>query len=105
MAQAVFNGVVIAESDETVVVEGNHYFPPDSLELEYFSETPAHNTTCAWKGVASYYDIEVDGERAEAVAWTYRDPSEAAANIKDHVAFYPKVRVEAATRRSFFNRR
>lgn len=105
MAQAIFNDVVIAESDETVIVEGNHYFPPDSLNDEFFSETPSYTTTCAWKGVASYYDVEVGGERAEAVAWTYRDPSDAAANIKDHVAFYPKVRIEGAEKPGFFNRR
>lgn len=105
MAQAVFNGVVIAASDETVVVEGNHYFPPESLHNEFFSETPSYNTTCPWKGVASYYDVEVDGERAEAVAWTYRDPSDAASNIKDHVAFYPKVRVEGDRKPGLFGRR
>lgn len=104
MPQAVFNNVVIAESDDTVVVEGNHYFPPEAIKEEYFSETPSHNTTCPWKGEASYYDVEVDGERARAVAWTYRDPSDAAANIKDHVAFYPKVRVEG-TGRGIFGRR
>ncbi|NNF89190.1 MAG: DUF427 domain-containing protein, partial [Acidimicrobiia bacterium] len=81
--KALFNDVVIAEADETVIVEGNHYFPPESLNLEFFSETPAYTTTCAWKGLASYYDVEVDGERAEAVAWTYKDPSERASNIKD----------------------
>jgi uncharacterized protein (DUF427 family) len=97
MPQAVFNGVVIADADETVIVEGNHYFPPDSLNPEFFSETPSHTTTCPWKGVASYYDVEVEGERARAVAWTYRDPSERAAMIKDHVAFYPKVRIKVTS--------
>jgi uncharacterized protein (DUF427 family) len=104
MPSAVFNGVVIAETEETVMVEGNHYFPPESLKGEYFSETPAYNTTCPWKGVASYYDVEVDGERAPAVAWTYRDPSERASMIKDHVAFYPKVRIEGAPGRGLFSR-
>ena len=104
MPTAVFNGVVIAEADETVIVEGNHYFPPESLKQEFFTETPAFNTTCPWKGLASYYDVDVEGERAEAVAWTYRDPSDRAANIKDHVAFYPKVRVEGAAKRGFFSR-
>ena len=105
MARAVFNDIVIAESEETVIVEGNHYFPPDSIKAEFFSETPSYNTTCAWKGVASYYDIEVEGERADAVAWTYRDPSDAASSIKDHVAFYPKVRIEASGKPGFFSRR
>jgi uncharacterized protein (DUF427 family) len=105
MAQALFNDVVIAESDETVMVEGNYYFPPDAIKAEYFSETPAYNTTCPWKGVASYYDVEVDGERARAVAWTYKDPSPAAAAIKDHIAFYPQVRIEGASRPGFFSRR
>ena len=105
MAQAVFNGTVIAESDETVIVEGNHYFPPESIKAEFFSETVGRNTTCPWKGVASYYDVEVAGEHAPAVAWTYRNPSPAAANIKDHVAFYPAVNVEASGGGSFFTRR
>jgi uncharacterized protein (DUF427 family) len=104
MPQAVFNGVVIAEADETVVVEGNHYFPPESLNREFFSETPAYNTTCPWKGLASYYDVEVNGERAEAVAWTYKEPSDRASQIKEHVAFYPKVRIEGAPKRGFFSR-
>lgn len=104
MPQAMFNGVVIAESEETVVVEGNHYFPPESIKPEYFSATPSYNTTCPWKGLASYYDVEVEGERAQAVAWTYKDPSQAASNIKDHVAFYPKVRIEGAHRRGLFSR-
>jgi len=99
-----FNGIVIAESDETVVVEGNHYFPPESINQEFFSETQSYNTTCPWKGLASYYDVEVEGQRAQAVAWTYRDPSQAASNIKDHVAFYPKVRIEGAPRRGLFSR-
>lgn len=105
MPQAVFNGVVIAEADETVIVEGNHYFPPESLKREFFTETPAYNTTCPWKGLASYYDVEVEGERAQAVAWTYKDPSERAFMIKDHVAFYSKVRIEGASRGGFFSRR
>ena len=104
MPSAVFNGVVIAEADDTVLVEGNHYFPPESLHREFFSETPAYTTTCHWKGLASYLDVEVDGERAEAVAWTYQDPSDRASNIKDHVAFYPKVRIEGASKRSLFSR-
>lgn len=104
MPQAVFNGTVIAESDETIVVEGNHYFPPGSLKQEYFAERNGYHTTCPWKGIASYFDVEVDGERADAVAWTYKDPSRAAAEIKDHVAFYPRVKVEGASPRRLFGR-
>ena len=104
MPQAVFNGTVIAESDETVVVEGNHYFPPESIKTEFFSETPGYQTSCPWKGMASYYDVKVDGESAQGVAWTYKDPSSAAANIKDYVAFYPKVSIESDTKRGLSNR-
>ena len=92
--RAVLNGTVIAESDETVVVEGNHYFPPDSIRADLFSATD-HSTVCPWKGTASYYTVTVDGEASENVAWHYPEPKEAAAEIKDHVAFYPKVTVEA----------
>jgi uncharacterized protein (DUF427 family) len=101
----VFNGVVIAESDDTVMVEGNHYFPPEAIETEYFAETPDYTTTCPWKGIASYYDVEVEGERAQAVAWTYRDPSPAAAAIKNHIAFYPKVQIDGGPTRGFLSRR
>ena len=94
MAKAVWNGTVIAESDETVEVEGNHYFPPDSVDRRYLVESATH-TTCPWKGVASYYDIQVDGTLLPAAAWYYRQPKEKAAQIKDHIAFYPhKVTVE-----------
>ena len=104
MPQAVFNGIVIAESDETVIVEGNHYFPPDSIKAEFFSETPGYHTTCPWKGLASYYDVQVHDQTAQGVAWTYKDPSPAAANIKDYVAFYPKVNIAGAARRGLFQR-
>ena len=104
MPQAVFNGTVIADSAETVVVEGNHYFPPESLKSEYFVEASGYHTTCPWKGLASYYDVEVDDQRAQAVAWTYKDPSAQAAMIKDHVAFYPKVKIEDGSKRSLFRR-
>ena len=104
MPQAVFNGTVIADSDETVVVESNHYFPPESIKPEYFEERSGYQTTCPWKGLASYYDVRVDDERAEAVAWTYKDPSAQAAAIKDHVAFYPKVKIESVAKRALFRR-
>jgi uncharacterized protein (DUF427 family) len=92
MAQATWNGVVLAESDDTIVVEGNHYFPPDAIKDEYFVTSTRH-TTCPWKGVASYYDVEVDGKRNEGAAWTYPTPSAAAADIKDYVAFWRGVQV------------
>ena len=88
------NGVVIAESDETIMVEGNHYFPPQAVNLSYFSEND-RNTICPWKGVASYYDVVVEGEESSSAAWTYKDPSKAAERIRDYVAFYRhKVEVQ-----------
>ena len=92
MATATWNGAVVAESDSTVVVEGNHYFPAESLNLDYFTENE-HRTVCPWKGSASYFDLVVDGEVNPAAAWTYPEPSMAAAPIKDHVAFYGSVDV------------
>ena len=103
MPKAVWNGTVIAESDDTVVVEGNHSFRPEDIKDEFFTDSD-HTTKCFWKGTASYYDVEVDGARAEAVAWTYKDPSERASMIKDHVAFYPKVTVETGAKRGLFRR-
>ena len=93
MARATLNGAVIAESDRTEVVEGNHYFPPGSVNEDYVRESQTH-THCPWKGQASYYSLVVDGGLVEDAAWFYPDPKDAAANIKDHVAFYPgKVEV------------
>lgn len=92
--RAVVNGTVIAESDETVVVEGNHYFPPDSIKTEHFSPT-TRETVCPWKGTASYYDVNVDDTTLSNVAWHYPDPKPEAEKIRDHVAFYSKVSVEA----------
>ena len=94
MAKATFQGAVVAESDAVETVEGNIYFPPDAVVSEFF--TPTDKTTvCGWKGVANYYSLSVGGETAENAAWTYRDPKPAASNIKDFVAFYPAVTVEA----------
>lgn len=90
--RAEFNGQVIAESDETIVVEGNHYFPPSSIRSECFTGTD-RSTHCPWKGDASYYDVTVDGETASNAAWYYPAPKEKAAEIKDYVAFYPVVTV------------
>lgn len=92
--KAVWNGVTLAESDKTVVVEGNHYFPPDTIHPEYFLETPTH-TTCPWKGLASYYTIAVDGRSNPDAAWFYPAPKPAAAEIKGYVAFWKGVRVES----------
>lgn len=92
MATATLNGVVLAESDETVMVEGNHYFPPASVKREYFSENPK-TSVCPWKGTASYYDVTVDGQTIPAAAWYYPSPKDAAAEIVDHVAFWGKVNV------------
>ncbi|OZC03051.1 DUF427 domain-containing protein [Rubricoccus marinus] len=92
--KATWNGVTLAESDETVVVEGNHYFPPQSLNEEYFHPSD-HQTTCPWKGVASYKSLLVDGQRNENAAWYYPEPKEAASEIKDHVAFWKGVDVTA----------
>ena len=91
--RAVFNGQTIAESDDTVMVEGNHYFPPESVKREFLSEPTGHSTHCPWKGDASYYDVTVDGESASNAAWFYPEPFEKAVEIKDHVAFYPAVTV------------
>jgi uncharacterized protein (DUF427 family) len=94
MARALLNGVVIAESDDTVIVEGNHYFPPESVHQEFF--TPSDKTTvCGWKGTANYYDVEVGDTVSRAVAWYYATPKEAASEIKDHVAFWRDVKVES----------
>ena len=93
--RAVWNGVVLAESDDTVVVEGNHYFPPDAISWEYL-ESSERRSVCPWKGRASYFDIVVDGERNRAAAWHYPSPTPAAAQIEDRVAFWGGVRVEQA---------
>ncbi len=92
--RATWNGAVLAESDATVIVEGNHYFPPDSLNREYFSDSDTH-TVCPWKGTASYYSVTVDGQVNEDAAWVYPQPKEAASEIAGHVAFWRVVTVEA----------
>ena len=92
MVQAVWNGVVIAESDRTVQLEGNHYFPRASVKAEYLIDSPTRST-CPWKGVASYYSVSVDGQVNADAAWYYPDPSSAASEIKDHIAFWRGVSV------------
>ncbi|MFW6123416.1 MAG: DUF427 domain-containing protein [Thermodesulfobacteriota bacterium] len=90
--RALWKNVVLADSDATVVVEGNHYFPPGTLNPAYFKESDTH-TTCPWKGEASYYNIEVDGEVKKDAAWTYPEPKEKAQHIKDYVAFGEGIEV------------
>ena len=93
MPKAIWNDTVIAQSDNTIVVEGNHYFPPSSLSKDYFKPS-AQTSVCPWKGTANYYDVEVAGQSNPAAAWTYKSPKEAAKEIKDHVAFWKGVKVE-----------
>ncbi len=93
MPKATWNGVVLAESDDTVVVEGNHYFPRDSINDEFFTDSPTH-TVCPWKGLACYFDVIVEGHVNRGAAWYYASPWPAAADIKDRVAFWRGVRVE-----------
>ena len=93
MARAIWQGQVIAESDHFEVVEGNVYFPPDTIKEEFFEQSN-HHTVCPWKGTASYHHLVVDGDRNENAAWFYPEPKSAAANIKDHVAFWKVVVVE-----------
>ncbi|MDX1667382.1 MAG: DUF427 domain-containing protein [Saprospiraceae bacterium] len=93
--RAVWKGAILAESDDLVNIEGNHYFPIDSLNREYFEESDTH-TVCPWKGTASYYRVVVDGAKNEDAAWYYPDPKNAAKAITDRVAFWRGVEVENA---------
>jgi uncharacterized protein (DUF427 family) len=86
--RAIYNDQVIAESDNTVVVEGNHYFPPDSIKKEFLTESGTH-TTCPWKGVSSYYN----GDKAEDAAWYYPNPRTLAEDIKGYIAFWHDIKV------------
>ncbi|HYM01156.1 MAG TPA: DUF427 domain-containing protein [Blastocatellia bacterium] len=92
--KAIWNNTVIAESDKTIVIEGNQYFPPDSVNRQYVSDSGTH-TTCPWKGEASYYNVVVNGESNKDSAWYYPEPKDAAKEIKNYVAFWKGVRVEA----------
>lgn len=91
--KAVWNNATLAESEKTVVIEGNHYFPPGSVNRQYFQASSTHST-CPWKGKASYYNVVVDGEVNKDAAWYYPEPKPAAEEIKDHVAFWKGVTVE-----------
>ncbi|OLB63869.1 MAG: hypothetical protein AUI10_13560 [Actinobacteria bacterium 13_2_20CM_2_72_6] len=90
--RAIWNGEVIAESDDTVVVEGNHYFPAEAVRREYLSDSDTH-TVCPWKGTASYYSITVDGQRNADAAWYYPSPRPAAEEIGERIAFWRGVQV------------
>lgn len=90
--KATWNGVVVAESDATVVIEGNHYFPADSIKAEYFVSSDTH-TTCSWKGVASYKSLLVEGQANKDAAWYYPEPKSAAKDITGYYAFWKGVKV------------
>jgi uncharacterized protein (DUF427 family) len=92
--KATWNNQVIAESDKTIVVENNHYFPAESLKKELFKASSTHSS-CPWKGSASYYSISVDGKTNTDAAWFYPEPKDAAKQIKGYVAFWKGVKVEA----------
>ncbi len=94
MATATWNDKVIAHSDDTVVVEGNHYFPRDAVTPGVLIDSP-HTSTCPWKGTASYHSIVVDGAVNENAAWYYPEPKTEAAGIRDRVAFWKGVQVSA----------
>ena len=93
MTKAIWEGVVLAESANTVEVEGNQYFPPQAVRQEYFKPSQ-HHTTCPWKGLASYYNVEVNGKENANAAWYYPEPKPGAKHIKDYVAFWRGVKVE-----------
>ncbi len=94
MAKAIWNGVILAESERTVVIEGNHYFPPESVRRQYLRDSPTH-TTCGWKGVASYYTVAVDGKENKDAAWFYPTPKPAATEIAGYIAFWRGVKVKS----------
>lgn len=90
--KAIWNGAILAESNRTIIVEGNHYFPADSINQEFFAPSNTH-TICPWKGTASYYDIAVDGKTNKDAAWFYPNAKDAAKEIENHVAFWKGVEV------------
>lgn len=92
MPKAIWNNAILAESDQTIIVEGNHYFPPDTVNKSFLRESPAQ-TFCAWKGTASYYDIVVDDQVNEQAAWYYPSPKPEAAHLQNYVAFWKGVQV------------
>ena len=90
--KAIWNGKILAESDDTLVIEGNHYFPPNTINKEFFKESNTH-TVCPWKGTASYYSLSVEGKENPDAAWYYPAPKDAANQIKDYIAFWKGVEV------------
>ena len=92
--KAIWNGAILAESDKTIVIEGNHYFPPNEINKEYFRESETH-TVCPWKGTASYYDVAAGGETNKDAAWFYPQTKDAAKEIENHVAFWKGIEVVA----------
>lgn len=90
--KAVWENQVLAESGQTIVIEGNHYFPPESIKQEFFAASDTH-TTCPWKGIASYYSVNVGGKVNPDAAWFYPEPKDAAKQIKNYVAFWRGVKV------------
>jgi len=95
MYKAIWNQKIIARSDKTIEIEGNQYFPQESVNQEYLKSSP-QKTVCSWKGDCSYYDLEVDGKKNPAAAWYYANPKEAAIRIKDYIAFWKGVTVVKA---------
>jgi uncharacterized protein (DUF427 family) len=94
MPRAVWNGVVLAESDDTILLEGNHYFPPEAVRSEYLASSD-ERSWCPWKGTAGYYDVVVGADTNRGAAWFYADPKQAASQIEGYVAFWRGVRIEA----------
>lgn len=92
--KAIFNGITIAESNDTIEIERNHYFPTESVNHDYLEDS-LERTVCPWKGIASYYSVVVDGEKAKDAAWVYNDPKSQAQNIKGYIAFWKGVEVTA----------
>ena len=93
MVKAIWNEQIIAESNNTIILEGNHYFPKKDIKQEFFTKTN-HHTTCPWKGEASYYTITVKGKENKNAAWYYPSPSDDAKQIKDHIAFWNGITIE-----------
>jgi uncharacterized protein (DUF427 family) len=94
VAQAIWNGAVLAESDQTIMVEGNHYFPPEAVNRAYLAPSTAQ-TVCSWKGLASYYNVVVEGQVNKEAAWFYPRPKDAASRITGYIAFWHGVQVKA----------
>lgn len=90
--KAIMNGKVIAESNDTIVIENNHYFPPGTVKRHYLKES-TYRSTCPWKGEAYYYDVVVEGKESKNAAWTYPQPKEAAKEITGYMAFWKRVEV------------